>query len=71
MPRFRARREGVFVCTCTTRAGASSVWVRAWSEEQARELAVAQLRDQGVEPGSELRVVPLDASVATAEAPLI
>lgn len=68
MPRMRARREAMFVCTVTTRSGETSVWVRAWTAEQAREVVAAQLRDRGL-TGFEVEVAPLHAARA-ADVPL-
>ena len=67
MPRIRASREAVFVCTYTTRSGDESLWVRAWSEDQARELAAAQLAEAGVATRGALHIVPIHAVIATGE----
>jgi hypothetical protein len=40
-------RESGFLCTFSTAAGSGSTWVRAWDEQQARELTRLQLRDAG------------------------
>jgi hypothetical protein len=40
-------RESGFLCTFSTPAGSGSTWVRAWDEQQARELTRLQLRDAG------------------------
>jgi hypothetical protein len=69
MSRMRPRREAVFVCTYTTRSGAERVWVRAWTAEQARELVLAQLRDEGLAAGGEVQVAPLDSAGAPDQLP--
>lgn len=67
MPRIRASREAVFVCTYTTRSGDESLWVRAWTEEQARDLAVAQLAEAGVTTRGAIHIVALHTMIAAGE----
>ncbi|HSD18692.1 MAG TPA: hypothetical protein VLC54_01545 [Anaeromyxobacter sp.] len=55
-------RESVFVCSCRLNETVRVAHVRAWDEDEATEIFVHEMNDEGILDGSDIRVRSLSSA---------